>query len=163
MTPEGKVKAAINKVLACYPESYVFMSVPFGYGPSTLDYLVCHYGRFISIEAKAPGQSLTTRQGQIAGLIMHAGGTHVTIDSADKCHLLRVLLEQVKQHATSQSQPQAQDGGGAACGTDPKPFPNRDEYIARWWAAHSAAASPDRDVFVKKARVRRTKPDPDAL
>ena len=56
-TPEGRIKQAINKVLASYPESYWFMPVPYGYGVSTVDYLVCHYGVFIAIEAKAPGEA----------------------------------------------------------------------------------------------------------
>jgi hypothetical protein len=162
-TPEARVKNAINKVLASYPESYVFMPVPYGYGTSTVDYLVCHYGLFIGIEAKAPGGKPTTRQRMILGQIERAGGEAFIIDSVDKCHHLRVFLEQVKQNAASTSQPQASDGGGAPHGTDPKPFPNRKEYLARWWAAHSATASPDRDVFVEKDGVRRPEPDPDAL
>jgi hypothetical protein len=161
--PEWFIKQAVNITLASYPESYVFRSVPFGYGPSTVDYLVCHYGRFIGIETKAPGEKPTDRQRMILKQINDAGGDAFVIDSIDKAHTLRVYLEQVKRNATSPSQPQAPDGGGAVLGEGVEPFPNRKEYLARWWATRPAAASPDRDVFVKKTGVRRTKPDPDAL
>jgi hypothetical protein len=56
MTPEGKVKAAVNKVLARYKKIYRFMPVPYGYGESSLDYLICVNGRFVAIETKAPGK-----------------------------------------------------------------------------------------------------------
>jgi len=163
MTPEGKIKAAIGKVLASYPDSYVFMPVPYGYGASTVDYLICHYGMFIGIEAKAPGQKPTTRQRMILREIEDAGGAAFVIDSLEKTHILRIYLEQVKQNATSTSQPEAPDGGSAVRGEHPEPFPDSKKYLARWWAAHSASASPDRNVFVKKDGVRRTEPDIDAL
>ena len=56
LTPEGKVKAAVKRVLARYPETYFFMPVQAGYGKKTLDFLICHYGEFIAIETKAPGK-----------------------------------------------------------------------------------------------------------
>jgi hypothetical protein len=105
-TPERRVKDAVEKILVRYPESYVFKSVPFGYGPSTLDYLVCHYGLFISIETKAPGQVPTARQNFIIGQISRAGGKHFTIDGVDKVGALSSFLEQVKQDASTHK-PQA--------------------------------------------------------
>jgi hypothetical protein len=161
--PEWFVKQAINITLERYPESYVFRSVPYGYGPSTVDYIVCHYGVFIGIEAKAPGEKPTDRQRQILGQIERAGGAAFVIDSIEKSHKLRVYLEQVKQNATSTSQPQASNGGGTVFGEGPEPFPGSKEFVARWRATHITAASPDRNVFVEEAGVRRTKPNPDAL
>lgn len=163
MTPEGKIKAAINKVLASYPDSYSFMPVPYGYGTSTVDYLICHYGLFIGIEAKAPGQHPTARQRQIIYQIRTAGGEAFVIDSIDKCHHLRIFLEQVKQNATSLSQPQASDGGGTISREHPEYFPVREEHIAQRRAAPAAAAPPDRDLSPAEDGVRRTEPDPDAL
>lgn len=100
-TPEGIVKAAVNKVLACYPESYVFMSVPYGYGKSTLDYLVCHYGEFITIETKKNGGVLTDRQEDILWEIQTARGMYFVIDGVNKCGPLAAYLEQVKLNVTS--------------------------------------------------------------
>jgi hypothetical protein len=116
MTPEGKIKAAVNAVLARYPESYVFMSVPYGYGPSTLDYLICHYGKFIAIETKAPGKRPTARQEFIIRQIEGAYGDAFIVDSVAMCHLLQVFMEQVKRDATSSSKSEASDGGGAVRG-----------------------------------------------
>jgi hypothetical protein len=62
LTPEGKVKAAVKRVLARYPESYFFMPVQAGFGKKTLDFLICHYGEFIAIETKAPGKKPTPLQ-----------------------------------------------------------------------------------------------------
>ena len=53
MTPEGKVKKKINKLLDSYrPLLYYHMPVPYGYGRTTIDYLGCVCGLFFGIEAK---------------------------------------------------------------------------------------------------------------
>lgn len=79
-TPEGKVKAAVNRVLARYKGVYRFMPVPFGMGASSLDYLICVRGRFLAIETKAPGAKPTDRQKMIINQIRAAGGTVLVID-----------------------------------------------------------------------------------
>jgi hypothetical protein len=162
-TPEGLVKAAVNKVLANYPETYVFMSVPSGYGKSTLDYLVCHYGEFISIETKKPKAVPTPRQEDMIWDIQTARGMHFTIDGADKCSPLASYLEQVKQNATVCRQPQTPPRRRALRGKHKEPFPDREAYLARWWAAHLATASADRDFSPAQDGLRRPEPDPDAL
>lgn len=81
MTPEGRVKAKINLYLSTLRDpfgdspAYVEMPVPTGYGKSGLDYTICFYGHFVSIEAKAPGEYLTPRQRDTARRIYEAGGT----------------------------------------------------------------------------------------
>lgn len=56
MTPEGKVKKEIKEYLDSIG-AYYFMPVQMGYGVrGTPDFLVCLHGRFIGIEAKAPGK-----------------------------------------------------------------------------------------------------------
>lgn len=94
MTPEGKVKAAVNRVLARYKKIYRFMPVPYGYGASSLDYLICVRGRFLAIETKAPGGKPTDRQKMIINQIRAAGGTVFVIDgdTAD----LETFLESIK-------------------------------------------------------------------
>ena len=95
MTPEGRVKAAINRTLDAYKSSYKYMPVPSGYGMSTLDYVLCVNGRFIAIEAKAPGKKLTARQIKIMRQIERAGGTVFVIDNVDGCGPLKEHLEKV--------------------------------------------------------------------
>lgn len=85
MTPEGKVKAAINKVVDNYVKSgdvYKFMPVPGGFGPSSLDYILCVQGMFVAIEAKRPGGKATARQHFIARQIKNAGGKVFFIEDA---------------------------------------------------------------------------------
>jgi hypothetical protein len=85
MTPEGKVKAAINKILDNYVKGgdvYKFMPVPGGFGPSSLDYVLCVQGIFVAIEAKKPGGKPTARQLFIARQIKQAGGKVFFIENA---------------------------------------------------------------------------------
>lgn len=75
MTPEGKVKYKINEVLKAYGKDlYKFMPVPGGFGPSSLDYILCYRGLFIAIEAKKLGGKTTARQNFIIRQIKDAGG-----------------------------------------------------------------------------------------
>lgn len=63
MTPEGKVKKKLNKILdARSPFLYYHMPVPTGYGRSSLDYLGFYWGRGFAIETKRAGKDLTERQ-----------------------------------------------------------------------------------------------------
>lgn len=81
MTPEGKVKAKVNKVLAKYRDFvYKFMPVPSGFGASSLDYLVCVASQFCAIETKKPGAKPTPRQELTIAEIRRAGGTVFVID-----------------------------------------------------------------------------------
>jgi len=93
MTPEGKVKAAVNRVLDEYKGTYKFMPVPGGFGASSLDYLLCVNGRFVAIETKAPGKKPTDRQKMVIGQIKRAGGAVFVIDSVDATHELKAYLE----------------------------------------------------------------------
>lgn len=61
MTPEGKVKEGVKKVLKRH-NVYYHMPVQNGMGTPTLDFICCHNGRYIAIETKAPGKKPTVRQ-----------------------------------------------------------------------------------------------------
>lgn len=162
-TPESRVKHAVNRVLGNYPESYVVKAVPFGYGESTLDYLVCHYGVFISIETKAPGKKPTARQNWMIAQVITAQGVHFTIDGADKCGPLQVFLEQVKQNAVSPRQFETPLVGGAAR-TERGQLVSRRDAVELWRnPAYRPPASADGDAPVAAAGIRRPKSDPDAL
>lgn len=74
MTPESLVKKELKKFLTEIG-AYYYMSVPVGYGKSTVDFLVCHKGKFYAIETKREGVGKPTdRQACIMREIAHAGG-----------------------------------------------------------------------------------------
>jgi hypothetical protein len=98
MTPEGKVKAAVSRVLSRY-HLYTFMPVPSGYGQSSLDYIICFRGLFIAIEAKKPGGKMTNRQKMIAEKIKAAGGRVFLIEGENGLNELKEFLEHL--HASS--------------------------------------------------------------
>lgn len=109
MTPEGKIKRSISRLIDRYKGVYVFMPVPSGYGKSSLDYLLCVDGIFVAIEAKAPGKKPTDRQKKIMEDIKRAGGVVLLIDSeacTDLDRLDDILWRRAKQRdpdATSTS------------------------------------------------------------
>lgn len=82
MTPEGRVKAKINKALkAMGVDCWRFMPVQSGYGTPALDYLLCIRGRFVAIEAKKPGGKLTPLQEGTKAAMEAAGGIVLVIDN----------------------------------------------------------------------------------
>lgn len=60
-TPEGAVKERIKKVLKA-AGAYYHMPVQNGMGKPSLDFICCHNGRFLAIEAKTEKGDLTLRQ-----------------------------------------------------------------------------------------------------
>jgi hypothetical protein len=78
-TPEGKVKDKIKTLLKKHG-AYWHMPVQNGMGKPALDFHVCHRGRYVSVEAKAPGKQPTPRQRQTIDEIIKAGGVVFIID-----------------------------------------------------------------------------------
>jgi len=77
VTPEGKIKAKVNRMLAPYIERgdiWKFMPVQMGMGAPALDYILCVKGYFVSIETKVPGKQLTPRQELTSSAMNKAGG-----------------------------------------------------------------------------------------
>ena len=95
MTPEGKIKSMINKVLAKHGV-WVFMPVPSGFQATSIDYFCCYKGRFITIEAKAPGKKPTSRQEYVLGLIREHGGHTFVVDGDDALHYMDEVLKEMK-------------------------------------------------------------------
>lgn len=92
-TPEGRVKAAISKLLNKYVEKdklYYWMPVPSGYGTRQVDYIGCHFGTFFCVEAKAPGNKTTPLQDQFLNRVDEAGGVYFVIDGEDEESLLEL-------------------------------------------------------------------------
>ena len=82
MTPEGRVKQKIKEYLTAIG-AYYFMPVQMGIGAKTVDFLVCHHGRFIGIEAKAPGKKATPLQKYCMLNIREAGGIAFVADDIE--------------------------------------------------------------------------------
>ena len=100
MTPEGKVKAKVKKVLNDIG-AYYAMPVGTGFGNSGVpDFLVCLRGRFYAIECKANGGKPTALQEKHLADIRGAGGVSLIIHEAN-VENLRKELENVYIHKDS--------------------------------------------------------------
>jgi hypothetical protein len=82
LTPEGRVKNRISRLLDQY-NAYRYMPVPQGYGPTTIDYLICYKGKFVGIEAKSPNGKVTSLQHNVLERIQAAGGKTFVIRGDD--------------------------------------------------------------------------------
>ncbi len=80
MTPEGKVKAKVNKAVQEIRRLWKFMPVQMGMGIPGLDFFFCCGGYFIAIETKTKGKKLTPRQEQTKAAIEAAGGLVFVVD-----------------------------------------------------------------------------------
>lgn len=97
MTPEGKVKLDIKKWLFDHgliragstkehwpenPRGWYYMPMQNGMGVHGIpDFICCVAGKFISIEAKAPGKEPTENQKDRGDEINLAGGTWIVVDN----------------------------------------------------------------------------------
>ena len=98
MTPEGRVKAMVNRALKKYGANvWKFMPVQMGMGAPALDYLLCAYGCFISVETKVKGKKMTPRQEQTAKLIDEAGGFVFVVDGDETLQHLIEAIEFLKE------------------------------------------------------------------
>lgn len=91
VTPEGKIKREINKLLDKYG-CYRFMPVPTRFGKKTIDYLVCAGGYFLGVEAKAPGKEPTGLQEITLEQIHQAGGMIIVVDGPVSLQALERML-----------------------------------------------------------------------
>lgn len=92
MTPEGKVKAKVKRVLKSYaPHVWYDMPVPSGFGKPTLDFIGYAWGQGFAIETKAPGKKPTPRQEQTIADIQ-ASHTPVFVIDGDTTELETWLL-----------------------------------------------------------------------
>lgn len=80
MTPEGKVKLAIDDLIK-KAHAYKHKPVQNGMGEPALDYHGCHRGFYFGVEAKAPGGRATSRQILTMKRIKNAGGSVFLIGS----------------------------------------------------------------------------------
>lgn len=92
MTPEGRVKKKIKEILDDRkPWLKDFWPVLNGMGAATIDCHVCYFGRYIAIEAKAPGEVATVRQADTLKEYDDAEANTLVIDGTNYETLIAVL------------------------------------------------------------------------
>jgi hypothetical protein len=82
MTPEGKVKEAVKKVMRKYGVWY-FMPMQNGFGVVGIpDFICCIDGLFFTVETKAPGKrdNTTPNQQRVMREILEHGGYAIVVD-----------------------------------------------------------------------------------
>lgn len=96
MTPEGRVKNAVKKLLTEYG-TYYFMPVSNGMGRHGIpDIICCHYGHFVAIECKAKGGKPTALQErEMQSIKMRGGHALVVDDTQETMDNLICLLKQL--------------------------------------------------------------------
>lgn len=83
LTPEGKVKAKVVKILR-EEGVYYFFPATHGYGRSGVpDIICCVAGKFVAIECKAGGNKPTALQVREIETIRQAGGVAVVTDETN--------------------------------------------------------------------------------
>lgn len=92
MTPEGKVKEHVKRVLKLFG-AYWHCPVQNGLGAPSLDFICCHYGQYFAIETKAPGKKPTPRQEITIAEIEKSGGKVFVISDDDGCKKLAYWLK----------------------------------------------------------------------
>lgn len=94
-TPEAKVKAKIKAILKAHG-AYYAMPIGTGLGNSGVpDFLVCHNGKFLGIEAKAGKGKTTALQEKNLRDIDRAGGLTLVI-TEENLDVLEMMLEAMK-------------------------------------------------------------------
>ena len=93
MTPEGKVKKQVKKILDDFG-AYHFSPLTAGYGRSGVpDIIVCYKGRFIAIECKAGKGKLTALQEYNIEQIKRNQGLAIVINEGNIEALLTLVKE----------------------------------------------------------------------
>lgn len=86
MTPEGRVKEAVKRVLKARG-AYYYMPVSNGMGRvGAPDFICCYRGQFFGVETKAPGREGTATPNQLRekSEIEAAGGISIITSNADE-------------------------------------------------------------------------------
>ena len=97
VTPEGRSKAKVNKMLAEFgSDCWRFMSFQSGYGIPALDYILCFRGHFVSIETKRAGEDLTPLQKSTRRSMWGAGGIVLRVRDDDELEEARRILVELE-------------------------------------------------------------------
>lgn len=100
MTPEGKIKAKIRKMLKGFgPSIWSYMPVQGRWSKRALDYIVCANGWFVSIEAKKNATApLTPMQEITRSLVEEAGGLVLVVYDDVTLEMARSILYGFASH-----------------------------------------------------------------
>jgi hypothetical protein len=98
MTPEGKIKAAVKRVLATLDETWAHWPVSNGMGGPCLDAHGCYRGIYFAIETKAPGGVPTPRQEETIRRIASTGGLVMVISTVEGAQSIPRWLEEHRVH-----------------------------------------------------------------
>ena len=91
MTPEGKVKKKVKKILDDL-KAYHFSPMTAGYGRSGVpDIIVCYKGKFIGIECKAGNNETTLLQKHNMKLINDNQGLAFVVNESNIDELLTIM------------------------------------------------------------------------
>jgi hypothetical protein len=105
LTPEGKIKALVKKLLADSERwGYIWSDwpVPAGYGKSRLDCDGSYYGRFFAIETKAPGKKPTPRQEATIRDMRRSGAAVFVVDGPESLAMVEKWLYAVRASNTGE-------------------------------------------------------------
>lgn len=91
MTPEGKVKEAIKKILKAH-DVYFTMPIGTGFGSAGVpDFVICHKGVFIGVEAKSGTNKPTALQLEHIDRIRKRGGHALVVNETNYGELNELL------------------------------------------------------------------------
>jgi Holliday junction resolvase len=94
MTPEGKVKAKVKKILDVH-EVYYFCPATGGYGRSGIpDFVCCYKELFIALECKAGKNKTTALQDRELARIHSAGGRAFVVNE-DNIHVIEHFFDSI--------------------------------------------------------------------
>lgn len=97
MTPEGKIKDAVKKMLKKYaPKVWYFMPVSLGMGKHGIpDIIICCKGEFLAVETKAPDKDPTALQHRCMTEILEAEGNVWVVNSMDRLTHLEEYIKDI--------------------------------------------------------------------
>ena len=112
LTPEGKVKAKLVKILKEL-DAFYFFPPSNGYGKAGIpDVICCIAGKFVGIEVKSAVGKLTSLQAQMGEKIHRAGGSWVVVRNDDDIIALAArirILQHVGRTEHQGASPEAQE------------------------------------------------------
>ena len=101
MTPEGRIKAKVKKVLDALGASW-HMPVSTGFGKAGIaDFVGCLQGKYFEIECKANGNKPTALQLAHAAEVRRAGGVWLLIDDTNVHCTQQELLTCLTQNVSA--------------------------------------------------------------
>lgn len=100
MTPEGKVKDRVKKILKeLYRDVYIYMPVAIGYGRRAApDFFVVIEGMMFGIETKANGNTPTELQEREMRALRRAGACVLVINEDNVESLPNLISDALNQH-----------------------------------------------------------------